>query len=86
MFPASIYVDSGYYDILMQIGYAGSAVIIVFVGWVPVSPRKFILKTSRELKYRLGAGEKAMRSFVRSNAAVEFLGSHRRTRSPQYGG
>ena len=49
MFPEFVYVDNGYYDTLMQFGYLGSGIILVFVCWVLVSAKKLILRTPHEL-------------------------------------
>jgi len=48
-FPRDLYIDNGYVDLLMQFGYLGSALIIVFVGWVLFAGKRLIVRTSREL-------------------------------------
>jgi O-antigen ligase len=49
MLPEFVYVDNGYYDILMQLGYAGSAIVVAFVCWIVVAAKKLIVRAPREL-------------------------------------
>jgi exopolysaccharide production protein ExoQ len=45
-FPADVYVDDGYVDLLMQFGYLGSAVIIAIVYWLLAASKRLIVGTS----------------------------------------
>lgn len=49
MLPEFVYVDNGYYDMLMQFGYIGAAVIVAFICWTLFYARKLIVRTPREL-------------------------------------